>query len=110
MKVPYFKKAKMYKIVSDFLPDMEIPRQIQCEYRFYRGSEWLNFSCWEKDVADSVIYVDLYHCGYRVVLDLEYRRAFEFDETEKRFKVSKKVFYIQPDGSLKLEYESEYDV
>lgn len=108
MKVPYFKKKKMYELVSEFLPDMEIPKLIQCEYKFYRGSEWLKFSCCKKDTADSVVFVNLYHCGYCVVLDLEYRRAFEYDETEKKFRVSKRVFYMQPDNSLKLDYESDY--
>jgi len=109
MKVPYFKKQKMYKIVSELLPDMEIPKQISTEYRFYRGSEWLDFSFEDICYTDSYVFVSLYHSGYSVVLDLEYRHFSEFEDPRK-FKVIKRCFWLQPDGSLKLEYESEYNI
>ena len=109
MKVPYFKKKKMYEIVSELLPDVKIPKLIHCEYRFFRGSEWLDFSYDDDGHADSCVCVSFYHCGYYVVLDLEYRQYFE-NEVPKKFKVVKKCFWLKSDGSLKPDYESEYYV
>lgn len=109
MKVPYFKKKKMYEIVSEFLPDVKMPKLISCTYRFYRGSEWLSFAYDDDSRADACVCVSLYHCGYYVTLDLEYRH-YAMDEDLKKFKVVKRSFWLQSDGSLRPDYESEYYV
>ena len=104
MKVPYFKKQKMYKMVSELLAGMQIDKMIDCSYRFYRGSEWLYF-CASKSGDDSVIFISFYHCGYFFSLDFEYRDC----ETDELRKVVRHTYWLQSDSSLKLEYLCERD-
>ena len=40
----YLKKKKLYELTKELLKDKEIPLMKDCEYRFHRGLEWLNFS------------------------------------------------------------------
>ena len=41
MAVEYLKKTKLYELAKTLMPD--IPSMRNCEYRFYRGSEWLKW-------------------------------------------------------------------
>ena len=40
----YLKKKKLYEIVKKLLADKKLPPLKNCEYKFYRGAEWLTFS------------------------------------------------------------------
>lgn len=103
MKVPYFKKQKMYKVVSELLAGICMCKMIDSSYRFYRGSEWLYFMLPESE-DDCCIYVSFYHSGYFFSLDMEYR-----DENYELHKVVRQTYRLQSDSSLKLEYFSERD-
>lgn len=47
MAVNYYKKKQFYQIASELLqrlyPGIKIPKMIDTNYKFYRGTEWLRF-------------------------------------------------------------------
>ena len=45
----YLKKTKMYNIAKSVFDILDMPVLKDCEYRFYRGTEWLRFSSAEYD-------------------------------------------------------------
>lgn len=40
----YLGKRKMYQMALDMLKYKDMPKCMYCEYKFYRGTEWLIFS------------------------------------------------------------------
>ena len=40
----YLKKKKLYELAKELLKDKEIPLMKDCEYKSYKGAEWLYFS------------------------------------------------------------------
>ena len=106
MVVPYLKKSKMYKKLSELLPEMDICKKIQCEYKFYRGSEWLKFAGYENGDGNIVVFGNFYHHGYFFSLDLEYREA---NDTDVLRKIVRRTYRLQSDSTLRMDYESIHD-
>lgn len=66
MAVTYLKKKKMYELAVSICPD--VPALKDCEYKFYRGSEWLQW-CSDEDCEDGYIGFKLFHCASYHSLD-----------------------------------------
>lgn len=45
MSVKYLKKKKFYDLAKELLKDVKLPIMKECEYKFFRGAEWLSFAC-----------------------------------------------------------------
>lgn len=72
----YLKKKKMYAVVLEL--GYPVPVLRDCNYKYYRGSEWLAFP------LDDNEYLELYHFnGYFSVTILEYD---EFDKCKQKFR------------------------
>ena len=78
MKVPYLKKTKLFEFAKEICPDA--PKKMKdCEYKFYRGTEWLKWSSTE-DAPDGDGWIKWEICkmGYRVSLNKEQHLESEF--------------------------------
>lgn len=75
---------------------------IRCEYRFYRGSEWLEFRYSnEKEYIFGMTY-KCYRDGNMFMED-----GFKHDSEEKKEQnILHRVYAIMPDETLRLKYES----
>lgn len=69
-KVDYLKKTKMHELAKTLCPD--VPALRYCEYKFYRGSEWLKW-CADEECEDGYIGFELYNCpGYHSLDKVQY--------------------------------------
>lgn len=68
----YLKKTKLYELTKELLNDKEIPLMKDCEYKSYKGAEWLYFLGIDSDyhsykissqVAGSWISIEEFDCG-----------------------------------------------
>ena len=59
MAVNYLKKTKMHKLACELRDD--VPMLKDCEYKFYRGSEWLKWYA-DEECDDGYIQWELYVC------------------------------------------------
>ncbi|MBQ7776404.1 MAG: hypothetical protein IJ379_10850 [Lachnospiraceae bacterium] len=93
MSVQYLKKAKMFELLQMLIVDKDCSLKLKyCEYKFYRGSEWLKFC------NDDGIIFSLYHKGVGVSLDLSY-----LDGYDREISIDRLTFaYL--DNSLILNY------
>lgn len=74
MAVNYYKKKQFYQIASELLqelyPGIKIPKMIDANYRFYRGTEWLRFDALNQDLS-----FDFCHMSRHISIDV-----FSFDD------------------------------
>lgn len=59
MAVEYLKKTKMHDLAKSLMAD--VPPVRDCEYKFYRGSEWLKWTS-DEECGDGWIRFELYVC------------------------------------------------
>lgn len=85
MAVEYLKKTKMHELAKSLVPD--IPPVRKCEYKFYRGSEWLTWYPGE-ECNDGWIEYRLYSCRSYYSLDKVQHLESEFKEVT----LDRKVF------------------
>lgn len=93
----YLKKKKMRAVMQELIPDVKIPALNKCEYRFYRGSEWLRF--WEENTEEYVQY-ELYRFknSYRI-------ERYLVDEDTGAKKSTMLRRYLKKDTAFLLQYE-----
>lgn len=92
MSVQYLKKTKMYKLLSSLIEAEYLPKASACEYKFYRGSEWLDV-CVDYDYV-----IKFYHRGVGITLEID-----KVDEEGRRHSVDRLTFaYL--DDELILNY------
>ena len=100
MKVPYLKKTKMFEFAKKICS--EPPKKMKdCEYKFYRGSEWL---IWYSDEpapdGDGWLKWEMYKMGYYVSLNLIQSLESEFKSVtleRKHFHLSENLEEIKED-------------
>lgn len=97
----YWKKSKMYQVAKELITDIKMPNMINCEYRFYRGSEWLEFKY--SDEARG-IYGKTYKCykdGSMLMIDV-----FEYDvHEEKNLNVLHQIYTIGNEENIEIRNE-----
>lgn len=71
MSTQYLKKTKMYNLLKDIIEPEYMPKMSECEYRFYRGSEWLIFYIGFDFICK------LYHRGVGFTLDFDSFNDFD---------------------------------
>ena len=75
MMIPYLKKTKMYNIAQQLCKD--VPKLKDCEYKFYRGMEWLKWYT-DEECEDGWIEWSLCRTGYFISLNKEQHLESEF--------------------------------
>lgn len=89
MTCNYLKKKKMYQIAKDlFIKDHKV-RLCDCHYKFWRGSEWLNFH------DDDFIYYELYAMSGGRHLTIE---IFSYDDDLNRILIDR--YFINGFGRM----------
>lgn len=92
----YLKKRKMYEIL-DLLVDANLDLMKNANYRFYRGSEWLNCSAFGEE--HYTIY-KLYRSGQFVSLDI-----LQWNEEKDDYAETERITYRMIEGRLVKEYQ-----
>ncbi len=93
MSVQYLKKTKMYHLLENIIESEYMPKLSECRYRYYRGSEWLEF------YIDLDFIVTLYHSSAYVSLDFD-----TFDVLDRRNSYDRLTFTFM-DNDLSLRYK-----
>lgn len=79
----------------------DIPKMKECEYKFYRGSEWLIWFA-NEDCEDGYISWEIYRTGYFVSLNKIQHLESEF----KAVTLERKTYYLDENLEEIMEYES----
>lgn len=64
----YMKKKRMYELLKQMEPELELPLLRLCSYKFYRGSEWLEANLY----GFKYEFVKIYHYLNFVSIDFYY--------------------------------------
>lgn len=93
----YLKKKKMFELLKQLAPGLNIPIMKECEYKFYRGAEWLNVPIYDRLDFD---YISMYHSRSYISID------FDVYETENnRFCNENRKTYCYENGNWRLTYD-----
>lgn len=76
----------MHELAKSLCPD--VPPMRECEYKFYRGSEWLKWMC-DEECEDGWISFEL--CNDKSYYSLE--KVHHFESEFKAVTLDRKVFF-----------------
>lgn len=92
----YLKKSKMYQMAKKLLPDVEIPSMVRCTYKFYRGSEWLEFNI-------NMKHYKVYHEGHYIRIS-----GWTYTSEDVPKSILFRCYSLSTEGETSKVYEKKY--